>query len=235
VRIARRLIPFAFLIAPVVARAQAPAPSVKDLPLTDVPVTAPGRTFAVFFTGDGNFAALDQGVSAELTARGIPVVAFNQRSFLWSRKTPEQAGEALGRIIELYAAKWKRDSVVVIGYSRGAGIAPYAVNRLRESTRARVSWLALIGASHTAGFTFHLRDMLRETPAADEIAVMPEMKKLGALSVVCFYGSTEDDTICPELPAPAVAVRTVGGHYYLDQYAPIGRKIAMLVLGEAKK
>jgi type IV secretory pathway VirJ component len=214
------------------ARPQVPVVSVADLPLKDVPAAGNGRVFAVLFTGDGGWAAMDQGVGAQLVARGISVVGFNQRSYLWSAKTPEQAGVDLARIITAYRAKWGRDTVVIIGYSRGAGIAPFAINRLPASVRGTVSALALIGADHTAGFHFRWRDLVSSAPEPDEVPVMPEMKRLGNLPIICFYGFDETDTICPELPPPAVAVKMSGGHLMDGAYGEIGRRIAELVKGK---
>ncbi|MFA6167330.1 MAG: AcvB/VirJ family lysyl-phosphatidylglycerol hydrolase [Gemmatimonadaceae bacterium] len=219
------------------ARAQAAA--LADLPLTEVPATgAPttavpttgaGRIFAVFLTGDGGWVALDQGVSAQLAAAGIPVVGFNQRTYLWTAKTPDQAAADLARIITVYRARWHRDSVLVIGYSRGAGVAPFAVNRLPPHLRGAVKAVVLIGSEHTAGFHFRMRDLLRSTPAPDDVPLMPEIQKLGATPLACFYGADEADTICPDLAPPAVVVKMSGGHHLDGAYGEIGRRILGLL------
>jgi len=214
---------------------QAPNVSVADLPLDEAVTTADSRVFAVFFTGDGNFAALDQGVSAELTARGIPVVAFNQRSYLWSRKSPEQAGADLGRVLTWYRYKWHRDTVVIIGYSRGAGTAPIAVNRLPPSLRGMVKAVALIGAESTAGLLFRWRDLVSTTPAKDELPMAPELARLVGTPLLCFYGADEKDSPCPTLPPPMIPVKFPGGHYFKHDYEVIGRRIAEFALGDAKK
>ena len=202
------------------ARAQ-----LDDLSLNELPVKGNGPTFAVFLTGDGGWQSLDIGVSKQLAARGIPVVGFDQRAYLWKRKTPEQAGADLARIITAYAAKWHCDSVVVIGYSRGAGIAPFAVNRLPAPLRAMVKSVVLIGAERGANFQFHIRDLIRSGPAADDVPVMPEMRKLGATPVVCFYGADEPDTLCTDLAPPAVVVKMSGGHHLDGAYEEIGKRI----------
>ncbi len=203
--------------------------SVADLPLHELPATGSSHYFAVFLTGDGGWVALDQGVSAQLVAHGIPVVGFNQRDYLWSRKTPEQAGADLARLLIAYAAKWQRDSVVVIGYSRGAGIAPFAVNRLPLALRGRVAAVVLIGAEHGAGFQFRLRDLVRSGPAADDVPVLPELRKLGATKLLCFYGEEEKDTLCRELAPPAIAVKLTGGHHLDGAYEEIGKRIVEAV------
>ncbi len=215
--------------------ARAQSAFVSDLPLNEVKSAGAGRVFAIFLTGDGGWVTLDERVSAELAAKGIPVVGFNQRTYLWSGKTPDQAAADLGRIITAYRALWRRDSVVVIGYSRGAGIAPFAVNRLPPALRGTVKAVVLIGAEHGAGFHFRMRDLLSSAPSADDVPVMPELRKLGGITIACFYGADEPDTLCPELAPPAVVIKMLGGHHMDGAYQEIGRRIVALALGAPVK
>ena len=205
------------------------AAQVADLPLTEVPSAGRSRIFVVFISGDGGWAALDKSVSAALSARGYPVVGLNARTYLWSGKTPAQVGSDLGRIIRAYRQKWTRDSVVVVGYSRGAGIAPFAVNRLPAELRGAVAAVVLIGAERGAGFQFRMRDLLRSGPAGNEVPVLPEIAVLGATPLVCFYGDDETDTLCRDLHPPAIVVRMPGGHHLDGDYASIGQRIVSAI------
>jgi len=211
------------------AIAQSPTPSVADLPLTEVSAAGRGHLFVVFLSGDGGWVALDEGVSAQLSAHGMPVVGLNSRQYLWSGKTPAQAGSDLARIITAYGRKWGRDSVVVIGYSRGAGIAPFAVNRLPAAMRSTVRAVVLIGAEHGAGFHFRMRDLLSSSPNPDDVPVMPEIRALGATPVLCFYGEDEEDTLCRDLGPPHIVVKMSGGHHLDEQYGVIGQRILAAV------
>ncbi|MBI2408188.1 MAG: hypothetical protein HYV19_07815 [Gemmatimonadetes bacterium] len=220
-----RALTLALSLACIAQPARAQLAAVADLPLTEVPAAGPGYLFAVFLTGDGGWVALDQGVSAALKAAGIPVVGFNQRSYLWGGKTPDQSSADLARIITAYRAHWRRDIVIVIGYSRGAGVAPFAVNRLPPALRGTVRGVVLIGSEHLAGFHFRMRDLLSSAPAPDDVPLMPEIERLGATPLMCFYGADEKDTICPDLKPPAVIVKMSGGHHLDRAYGEIGRLI----------
>ena len=209
----------------VAATAQSSTASVADLPLTEVPASGRGHLFVVFLSGDGGWVALDEGVSGELAAHGIPVVGLNSRQYLWSGKTPTQTGSDLARIITTYGRKWGRDSVVVVGYSRGAGIAPFAVNRLPSDLRSTVKAVVLIGAEHGAGFHFRMRDLLRSGPAPDDVPVMPEIRALGATPLLCFYGEDEEDSLCRDLGPPQIVVKMSGGHHLDGQYGVMGQRI----------
>ncbi|MFI5311671.1 MAG: virulence factor family protein [Gemmatimonadales bacterium] len=204
---------------------------VKDLPLVEVPAQSPSRTFAVFVSGDGGWAAMDREVAKALAARGVSVAGLNSLKYFWRTRSPDAVGADLARIVRHYMGAWQADSVVVIGYSRGAGIVPFMVNRVGDELRLRVRMVVLLGAEHTAGFTFHVTDLFTSGPKKGEPPVLPEIEQLGATPVLCFYGADEDDTVCPELKPPAVSVRLPGGHHFDKNYAALGARIAEALQG----
>jgi type IV secretory pathway VirJ component len=207
------------------ARAQQRS-ELADLPLIEAAAPTQGRTFAIFLSGDGGWAGIDKAVSAALQKRGIGVVGINSPKYFWRSRTPEGTAEDVSRIIREYARAWRADSVVLIGYSRGAGVVPFAANHLDLDVRGRLRLIALLGAEHTAGFKFHVTDLFRGA-RKDEPPVLPEIRKLASIALVCFYGADERDTVCPELTAPRhVAVRLGGGHHFDGNYAAIGDRIA---------
>ena len=53
----------------------------------------------------------------------------------------------------------------------------------------------------------------------------PEMEKLTGVHAICFYGEKEEDTLCPELKPPHLAIKLGGGHHFDGNYAAIGERI----------
>ena len=102
------------------------------LPLHEVPSLISGTRMAILLTGDGNWAAIDKQIAAGLAAGGVSVVGLDSRHWLsdGERKDPAAAGRVLAELITTYGSRWGRDSVLVIGYSRGAELAPFAVARM---------------------------------------------------------------------------------------------------------
>jgi type IV secretory pathway VirJ component len=208
------------------AHAQASTDDVRDLPIIETVATRPGGTFAVFLSGDGGWAAIDKAVAAALRNHGVSVAGINSMKYFWRTRTPEGASADLARVIRHFNAAWHADSVIVIGYSRGAGVAPFMVNRLPEELRARVRLMALLGAEHTAGFKFHLTDLFSLGSTKGEPPVLPEIERFGtATPLICFYGADETDTICPQLTAPHEVVKLGGGHHFDGNYGAIGDRI----------
>ena len=50
-----------------------------------------GDTLAVFYSGDGGWAALDRTVSQYLADNGVPTVGFNSLSYFTPRRSPAGA------------------------------------------------------------------------------------------------------------------------------------------------
>ena len=198
---------------------------VKDLPLIEVVAPKPSHTIAVFLSGDGGWAAIDKAIAGALQKNGVSVVGINSLKYFWRTRTPDGAAADLARVIRYYRAAWYADTVIVIGFSRGASVMPFMLNRLPEAERQGVKLMALVGAERTAGFKFHALDLINLGSTKGEPPVMPEIEKLTGVPVICFYGEKEDDTLCPDLKPPHIAVKLPGGHHMDGNYAAIGDRI----------
>ncbi|WP_394000572.1 virulence factor family protein [Luteimonas sp. WGS1318] len=203
------------------ARAQpAPPPSdVRDLPLVEVPATGTAHpVFAVLLSGDGGWAGLDAEVADALAARGIPVVGFDSLRYFWSARTPDGLARDLDRVIRTYARRWQRSQVLLVGYSQGADVLPFAVNRLPPSTRATVAHTVLIGLGTRASFEFHVGNWL-SAGRDDALPIAPEILHLSAERTLCIQGQGDPDATCASLPPGHVTVRTLpGGHHFGGDY-----------------
>jgi type IV secretory pathway VirJ component len=171
-----------------------------DLPILTVPSNRPGDTLAVLLSGDGGWAAGDKQMAATLAARGIGVVGLNSRAYLADHKrTPDDAARDIGAVIRKYLEAWHASRVLLIGYSRGADMAPFIVNRLTDDLRQRVSLVAFIGLAERASFEFHWSDLVKTTHRATDLPVRPELERLRGMPMVCLYGRDDKETICPLL------------------------------------
>ncbi len=209
------------------AAGAAPPASLHDLPLVEVaaaPAAAVSDTFAVMLSGDGGWAGLDKDVAAALTADGIPVVGLDSLRYFWTPRTPQGIAADLDRVVAYYTVAWKRPKVLLIGYSQGADVLPFAVNRLNAASRAHVALTAVLGLSPHALFEFHLSNWLGDDTSGP--ATLPEMNRISGMPVVCIYGTDESDSLCPSLdPQRFTRVAMKGGHHFDGDYAALARQI----------
>jgi type IV secretory pathway VirJ component len=206
-----------------------PPAKLADLPVVEVPAAGNGTRFAVLLSGDGGWAGIDKGIAAALAAKGVPVAGFDSLRYFWSARTPEGLASDLDRLIRYYAARWNRSEVILIGYSQGADVLPFAINRLPHRTRARVRLTALLGLGQKASFEFHVSNWIG--PSGDK-PIAPEARKLLAADTVCIYGQAEKDSLCPQLaPAHVRPLPLAGGHHFGGDYD----QLAMRILDAAPK
>lgn len=217
--------------APLVGAVAAPAPDtgVADLPL--VPVLSAGGTsdtFAVLLSGDGGWAGIDKDLAARFAAGGVPVVGWDSLRYFWSARTPEGLAQDLDRVLRSYAAQWKKSRAVLIGYSQGADVLPFAVPRLSEASRALVAHTVLLGPGEKASFEFRLSNWLKRDSAGRPLK--PELQKLSAAQTLCVYGTNDRDTICPRVPAEQVThVPLPGDHHFNGEYQKLADEILLRV------
>ena len=109
----------------------AAAVTTAKLPLVEVPATkGASDTLVVFISGDGGWAKIDKAISKILADNGMPVVGLNALQYFWTKRTPESASRDLQAILERYFARWKKQRVLFVGYSRGADVLPFMIARL---------------------------------------------------------------------------------------------------------
>lgn len=200
----------------------ATAPEVRDLSLTEVPVAPPGRTetMAIILTGDGGWAGLDKSLAAGLAARGVPSVGWSSLRYYWTPRTPDGAAADLTRIVRHYTSEWGAKRVILVGYSFGADVLPFLVNRLPASLLSHVRSVALLGLSETADFEFHVSDWIGHR-GASQYRTVPEAERL-TVPVLCVRGADEDDSACRTLKVAHITSLEVGhGHHFSGDYAQL--------------
>jgi type IV secretory pathway VirJ component len=208
--------------SPATPSPRATAPAVADLSLVEVlpQSRSDGNVMAVVLSGDGGWAEIDKSVAAALSAAGVPVVGWSSLDYYWRPRTPEQAAADLARIVEHYTTAWQKERVLVIGYSFGADVAPFLVNRLQDSAKNRIANVVLLSPSETATFEFHLASWLgdgadRRYPTAPEVARL-------SIPVTCVSASDESNSVCQTVKSARLRALTIGqGHHFSGEYGRI--------------
>jgi type IV secretory pathway VirJ component len=198
------------------------APEVRDLSLTEVPVAPSARTdtVAIILTGDGGWAGLDKSVAAGMASRGIPAIGWSSLRYYWTPRTPDSAAADLARIIRHYMSAWTAKRVILVGYSFGADVLPFLVNRLPPSMLSLVRSVALLGLSDTADFEFHVSDWISHG-GTSQYRTVPEVQRL-TVPVLCVRGADEDDSACRTVKGAHITSLDVGhGHHFSGNYAQL--------------
>jgi type IV secretory pathway VirJ component len=195
------------------------------LPLVELPAAHPDELFAVIFSGDGGWRDLDREVGRILAERGVPVVGVDSLRYFWKAKTPDQVARDLSAILADARTRFGTPKVVLVGYSFGAGILPFAYNRLPAADRDSVVQLSLLGLEPTAEFEFRVGGWLG-AESRDALPVLPELTRIDPALVQCFYGEDEHESLCraTELER-AERIGTSGGHHFDGDYRALAGRI----------
>jgi type IV secretory pathway VirJ component len=201
------------------------AAELKGLPVVEVHTESSSDTLAVMISGDGGWAGIDKELAAALSKQGMPVVGLDSLRYFWKKRTPESTAADVDRLVRYYLNAWKKKSVLLIGYSQGADVMPFVVNRLPIGTRDRIRMVAFLSLSQTAVFEFHLQNWLGASK--DAIPIAPELLRMKGVRGLCVYGANDTESICPLPAAKSLqVVKLSGGHHFDGNYP----KLAALLL-----
>lgn len=227
-----------------------PPTAVADLPLIEVPVKAPvantpatastvaiptiNNVLAIMISGDGGWAGIDRDLARIMSRAGVPVIGFDSLRYFWKERTPESTARDLERIIRYYQAQpqWRRAKIQLIGYSQGADVLPFAVNRLSPDVRNQVASVVLLGLGKRAAFEFRVSNWI--SSSTDGLLIAPEVMKMPPKLGICIYGADDDESVCPSLTAmraPVRVLRLPGDHHFDGAYD----KLAAHILGSIEQ
>jgi type IV secretory pathway VirJ component len=224
---------FGALVSPIAAQKSSHTRADDDVSALPLHVIAtkngsPGG-LAIVLSGDGGWAGIDKQIGDYFAARGVGVVGLDSRSYLMNGRTPDEASADIARVIRHYTAQWSAQRVVLVGYSRGADMAPFIANRLPAGLREAIALIALLGPAERANFHFHWADLLSETSKPSDPPILPELERLRGTPVLCVYGKDEKESLCRLADTSAVRVdRRDGRHHFDGDYNAIASEILRL-------
>ena len=195
-----------------------------DLPVLELPASGTQNdSFVVLLTGDGGYAGMDQKITAAFNAKGQPVAVLNALKYFWKARTPQEVANDVDRIMRYYSATWRKRRVILVGYSQGADVMPFVINRLPEASRAMIASAAAIAISDSALFEFHIANWLTDPKG---VPTLPELNRLSGVPFVCIYGVEDEDSLCPQLNKGNIRlVKLPGAHHFHGNYAAVAAAV----------
>lgn len=213
----------ALQLKPVVAWAQS-RKEVLPVVISTAPAN-PHTPMVVMISGDGGWKGFDQQLASQFVKKDIPVISLNALKYFWKKKTPEEATAAVRGLIQKYLREWDKKEYILVGFSFGADVMPFVVNRLEPELSAKNKTVALLSPGTSTDFEIHISQMLNGKKKWG-YDVVEEIKKIRDRQVLVFFGDEEHSFPVKELPADHCKVIYLhGGHHYEDNKEDIARLI----------
>lgn len=199
-----------------------------DLPVVEVARHTALRVLVVLYSGDGGWRDIDRRLGEALGRQGYAVVGIDTLRYFWGKREPMGVARDLDRLVRHYLKAWGLNEVVLIGYSFGANILPFAYNRLPDATRERVRMVNLLSPELATDFEVHLAGWLgQQATGAAAMPILPEASRIDPSRLVCVYGEQEAATTLCTQPGLRAArlMRLPGGHHYDGDYEALARRL----------
>jgi len=190
---------------------------IKNLPLIITNSKTPDKhaPIALLISGDGGWYGFEQSISDNLATKGIPTIGLDSKKYFWSRRTPEETASDIAKALNFYSKEWGREKFVLIGYSLGAEIVPFIVNRLPEDIKSMVESTVLLSPATTTDFEIHFSNMLGMGNRQNTYNTIDEIKKMQSIPTLLIFGDGEKTEIPALLNGTSVIIKKIpGDHHY---------------------
>lgn len=190
---------------------------VKNLPLviTNSKIQQKRAPVALLISGDGGWYGFEQSIADNLAKEGIPTIGLDSKKYFWKRRTPEETASDIAKALNYYGNEWGREKFVLIGYSLGAEIVPFIVNRLPGEIKSRVASAILLSPATTTDFEIHISNMLGMGNRQNTYKTIDEIINMQSIPTLIIFGDGENTKIPELLTGTSVIIRKIpGDHHY---------------------
>ena len=186
----------------------------QDLPLKEWTANAHDKPLIFYISGDGGMNSFSTSLCEKLNEKGFDVVALNARSYFYNKKTADKTASDINSFLNHKLTDRKNQQVIFIGYSFGADVLPFILNRLPKETDDKVLVSFLMASSGSTDFEIHWADIFGENTKRS-MDVVSEINKLTDEKVVIISAS-DDKTLAVNRITLKRFTREVlpGGHHF---------------------
>lgn len=189
-------------------------------------ISDPSAPLVVFISGDGGWTGFDQQICDQLAQHHWPSVGLNAQSYFWKKKSPEQTVADLEPVIRQYLHDWGKKNIVLAGYSFGANVVPFILNRLPQELQTQVEALVMLSPDAQGDFEIHVAGMLGASGGPYDVAAEVRSAALN-WPVFCVRGEDEENDL-QKITEGTPHVRWTkipGSHHYNNNAAAVAATI----------
>lgn len=170
----------------------------------------------LYISGDGGMNTFSTALCNDFTRQGYNVAAINAKSYFWNKKTTDQTTADITSYLESYLSKRKNKQLILVGYSFGADVLPFVVNRLPENLQKQLRVVGLISPGNTTDFEIHLTDIFGGDKKRN-MDVAAEINRIQHNKIIVLAGADEKSNYAKNTGSHRYIYKELpGGHHYGD-------------------
>lgn len=166
-----------------------------------------------YISGDGGFNKFSTDLCDALNKDNFDVIALNAKTYFDDKKTPEQTTLDITNFLSKKLAGRKNQQVIFIGYSFGADVVPFLLNRLPNNFQYYVKTSFIMASSGSTDFEIHWSDMFGGNTKRS-MDVVAEINKLQNKNIVIMDGKGDHNLDKSRITIKYTYVVLPGGHHF---------------------
>ena len=192
---------------------------ILPIEVTDAKLPNPVKPMLFFISGDGGWYSFEQSMANLLAEEGIPTVGLDAKKYFWQERTPEESAGDISRVLVYYLNKWQKNRIVLMGYSLGAELIPFMIEKFPADIQEKIRTVVLLSPEENTDFEIHVTNMLGLGSHHNTYDVVAELKKISPkVPIHIIVGSDEKSNMPAKLSGSPIQFDTVpGGHHYNNE------------------
>lgn len=185
-----------------------------NLPIQEWSSPSQNKPLIFYLTGDGGMNSFSTSLCESLNKQGFEVSALNSKSYFWDKKTPDQTAADISKYLTQKLNGRKNQQIVMIGYSFGADVLPFVLNRLPPSLNPKLIVSFIMASSGNTDFEIHWADILGRGNKRS-MDVVSEINKINGDKIVILNGSDEHELDLSRITLKKYTHEVIpGGHHF---------------------
>jgi type IV secretory pathway VirJ component len=185
-----------------------------SLPVREWAAPSHDKPILFYISGDGGLNRFSTDLCESLNGKGFDVVALDAKSYFYHKKTPEQAAQDISAYLLKKIAGRKNSQIAFIGYSFGADVLPFILNRLPKNIQDDVVVSFIMGSSGSTDFEIHWLDMFGSNKKRS-MDVVDEINRLSNKKIVIISGSDDNNLDINRIDLKKYTLVVLpGGHHF---------------------
>ena len=185
-----------------------------SLPVKEWTASSHDKPLLFYISGDGGFNKFSVGLCQSLNDKGFDVVALDAKSYFYDKKTPEQTALDIAGYLSKKMNGRANRQIALIGYSFGADVLPFILNRLPKNILDDVEVSFIMASSGSTDFEIHWLDMFGSNKKRS-MDVVNEINKTSNQKVIIINGSDDNNLDMNRINLKKYTLAVLpGGHHF---------------------